>query len=561
MPNSLRSGVSGLCALLGVVLLAACGGGDAGRQGAADGVDDVAESARFGGTAVVASIGDIPDISPLTSTDKTANDVQLYALFTPLIAYDENFEPVPRLARSWEVNPENTLLTFHLRDDVFWHDGPKTTAYDVKFSYDRARDPNTAFPNTAFWTHYGEAEVVDSFTIRFRMEPHADFLDPWRAFAPAPRHILENVASAELKNHPFATTRPVGNGPFRFVSRTQGQNWVFEANPDFPAELGGRPYLDRLVYRSIPEQTTLLTELLTGRIDYYIAPSPENAQRIQQSQQARLITYPDRAFVLIGWNHRRPQFADPRVRRALTMAINRDEIIEGIMYGFGTVANSTVPPFYWNHDPQAGQELRYDPDGARRLLAEAGWTPGPDGVLRNAQGQPFRFTLVTNQGNQERIDITQKVQSDLARIGIQARPQQLEWGTLLSRLQDVEARDFDAVVIGWVTEFRIDDTDLFACDKRNDPYQWVGYCNPRTDRLLERLPLTVDRSQAKPLWEQYQRQIAADQPYTFLYFQERREGVSNRLRNVDPDARGDWVGAQKWYIHPDGRRGGVAPAS
>jgi peptide/nickel transport system substrate-binding protein len=336
---------------------------------------------------------------------------------------------------------------------------------------------------------------------------------------------------------------------------------VFEANPDFPAELGGRPYLDRLVYRSIPEQTTLLTELLTGRIDYYIAPSPENAQRIRQSQQARLITYPDRAFVLIGWNHRRPQFADPRVRRALTMAINRDEIIEGIMYGFGTVANSTVPPFYWNHDPQAGQELRHDPEGARRLLAEAGWTPGPDGVLRNAQGQPFRFTLVTNQGNQERIDITQKVQSDLARIGIQAQPQQLEWGTLLSRLQDVEARNFDAVVIGWVTEFRIDDTDLFACDKRNDPYQWVGYCNPQTDRLLERLPLIVDRDQAKPLWEQYQRQIAADQPYTFLYFQERREGVSNRLRNVNPDARGDWVGAQKWYLHPEGRRGGAAPAT
>ena len=192
----------------------------------------------------------------------------------PLVQYDENFQPTPYLARSWEINADTSALTFHLRDDIYWHDGVKTTAHDLKFAYDLAQDPATAFPNTAFWTNYGEAEVVDSFTFRVEMRPHAEYLDPWRTFPPVPQHVLSGVAPAELRNHPFSTRSPLGNGPFRFTAREQGQSWTFEANPDFPAELGGRPYLDRIVYRSIPEPTTLLTELLTGRIDYYIAADP-----------------------------------------------------------------------------------------------------------------------------------------------------------------------------------------------------------------------------------------------------------------------------------------------
>ncbi|MDQ3605597.1 MAG: ABC transporter substrate-binding protein, partial [Gemmatimonadota bacterium] len=448
-----------------------------------------------------------------------------------------------------------TLLTFHLRDDVFWHDGVKTTAHDLKFSYDRARHPETGFANTAFWTHYGEMEVVDSFTVRIRMTPHADFLDPWRAFAPVPQHILRDVAPAQLRNHPFSTTQPLGNGPFRFVSRQPGQSWIFEANPDFPQELGGRPYLDRIVYRVVPEPTTQLTELLTGGTDYYLQPPSEHAQRLQSAPNTRLVSYPDRYFVVIAWNQRRPMFADARVRRALTMAINRPAIIEGVLYGFGEVANATVPPIFWQHDPEAGADLEYNPERARQLLAEAGWVDrNGDGILENEQGQPFRFTIRTNKGNQVRADIAEVVQSDLRRVGIDAQPQIVEWGALLEQLQTPSRRDFDATIIGWVTEFRIDDTDLFHCEKLDEPYQWVGYCDPQADRLLDTLPRIVSRDASRPLWQQYQRKIAEDQPFTFLYFVERLAGVSTRLQNVDPDARGDWVGVERWFLLPDQRR-------
>jgi peptide/nickel transport system substrate-binding protein len=538
--------------LLALLLLSACG--DAGRTRDGGAGDEVPENQRQGGTVVVATIGDIPDISPLTSTDHTSNQIQQFVLFTPLVAYDENFQPVPRFARSWDLAPDGSSLTFHLRDDLFWHDGVKTTAYDVKFSYDRARNPETGFPNTAFWDHYGEATVVDSFTIRIAMEPQAEPLDPWRAFAPAPRHILEDVAPAQLKQHPFATSAPVGNGPFRFVSRAPGQNWVFEANPDFPQELGGRPYADRIVYRYIPEPTTLLSELLNGTVHYYIAPTADQVPLIERSANARVLDFDDRSFVLIGWNQRNPLFADAEVRRALTMGINRQEVVDAIRRGYGTLGNSTVPPFYWNHAEGIGEDLAHNPEEAAAILRRAGWEDrNGDGMLENAEGRPFRFTLVTNHGNKEREEIAQIVQAQLRRLGIDVQTQVLEWGSLLSRINDTERRNFEALLIGWVTEFRIDDKNLFHCDRQNEPYQWVSHCNRRLDALIDTLPLIMDRDQARPLWREYQELLAQDQPYTILFFTRRIEGVHNALRNVHVDARGDWVSVAQWYLHPDHR--------
>lgn len=532
------------CAL---AALAACGvDGDA----PSNATGDVPESERYGGTAVIAYRSDVPDVNPLTSQETVASEIQQNVLFLPIIHYDEQLQPIPALARSWEVSEDTTLLTFHLRNDVYWHDGVKTTAYDLAFAYERARDPETLYPNTAFWTYYGDGEAVDSFTFRIALRPHASYMDPWRTFSAVPQHILGGVPSASLRQHPFSFREPVGNGPFRFVSHIENQSWTFEANPDFPAELGGRPYLDRIVYRAIPEPATQMTELLTGRVDFLMDPAPEQAQRIESDANLRLLSYPDRTFVIIGWNQRRPPFDDVRVRRALTMAIDRQRVVDAVLYGHGSLANSTVPPFFWQYDAEAGADLTFDPEQALELLQEAGYTRGADGILRNDAGRPFTFSLMTNQGNQARADIAAIVQADLRRIGIDMRIQILEFSLILDRINDPRRRDFDAVLIGWRTEFRIDDSDLFHCDKLNERYQFVGHCDPQLDALLDTLPTMANREEAGPLWEQYQRLVSEQQPYTFIYFLERLHGVHNRLRNVNPDPRGDWVGIDRWYIAP-----------
>ncbi|HYJ80809.1 MAG TPA: ABC transporter substrate-binding protein [Longimicrobiaceae bacterium] len=540
-----------LPALALCAVAAACGGDD---RAASGGADSVPEAERYGGTLVIGASADIGDISPLTWHVQNALYMQQFVLFAPLIAYDRELRPVPRLARRWEVNADTTLLTFHLRDDVYWHDGVKTTARDVKFSYDLARDPRSGFIYSGLWTHYGEAEAPDSFTFRIRLRPHAEFLDVWRVFAPVPEHVLRGTAPDALARHPFATQRPVGNGPFRFVSRAPGQSWTFAANPRWPRELGGRPYADRLVYRVIPEPAAMLTELETGGIDLLVAPAPEYAARIRASARARLADFPDLVFEHLVWNHRRPPFDDARVRRALTLAIDRQRIVQVVRGGAGTVANSTVAPLLWQHDSTAGRDLGHDPGAARRLLAEAGFADRDgDGVLESRAGRPFRFTLKVPHGNRERGDIAQIVQGDLRRVGVQARVQEVEFNALLGRASDPRQRDFDALVLGWKPEFRVDDSDLFACAKRDNPMAFAGYCSAETDRLLDSVGLVADRAAARPLWERYQHRIAADQPFTILYFPNRLEGVARRVQGAEPDARGDWVGVERWWILPSMR--------
>jgi len=515
-------------------------------------------SARHGGTAVVGTIGEIPaGMNGFISTDYTASQHQSFVNLMTLVQYDENLNPLPYLAESWEVSDDATELTFHIRDDVYWHDGELTDAYDVAFTFRRVVDPETAFPNTAFWTYYEKGpdgvEVVDSFTVKFRMQPHADFIDPWRATTIMPEHLLEDVAATMLRQHPYGTVCPVGNGPFVFVEHRQDASWTFQANPAFPEALGGRPYLDRYVYRSITEQPTLLTELLTERLDVYIRPTPDQAKFIIDSDDVSLLQYPFRDYVFVGWNARRPQLADKRVRRAITMGTNRQEIVDALLQGYGTVANGSVPPFHWAYDPSIGREaMAYDQNAARALLDAAGWVDRDgDGVRENADGERLSISVKYNDGNDLRQGIAEIMQAQLAEIGIEVAPTVVEWGTLLDQINDPNARDFDGVVIGWVVEFKLDDTDLFHSEKVDATYGWTGTQRPEIDRLLDQLPLVVDRDDAKPLWKQYQEFLVDEQPYTFFYFPERLDGVSNALRDVQMDARGEWVNIKDWWIPTD----------
>ncbi len=517
---------------------------------------------RYGGTAVVGAIGEIADgMNGLVSSDYSANQHQIFVNLMTLIRLDEEYEVQPYLAESWSWNDEGTELTFRLRDDIVWHDGTPTTARDVAFTYRRAVDPATAFPNSAFWTNYDRGdsgvEVVDDHTVRFRLTPHAEPLDPWRSTPILPEHLLGDVPPAELRQHPYGSRCPVGNGPFVFREHRQDESWTFVRNPGFPEALGGPPYLERYVYRVIPEQTTLLTELLTENLDYYVAPGPDQAPQIQQASGVIFRDFMFRNYVFVGWNSRRPQLSDARVRRALTLGTNRDQLIEALLRGYGTVANSGVPPFHYAYHPGIADSLRYNPEEARRLLDEAGWSEiGSDGIRRNADGTRLEVEIKYNQGNQQRQDVAEIMQSQLREVGVAIRPQVVEWATLLSQINDIQRRDFDGVVIGWVTEFKVDDRDLFHSEQVDTPYGWSGTRNPALDILLDTLQLIPGREDALPLWREYQYEILREQPYTFLFYPQRLAGLNERLRNVQLDVRGEWVNIHEWYIPEDlrGRR-------
>jgi peptide/nickel transport system substrate-binding protein len=532
------------------VVIAGCGDT---RERAGE-TDESLPSASHGGTAVVASLTEASSMNRFASVDDISQELQNHVLFTTLIQYDEQLAPIPYLAERWDTTAagDDMTLTFHLRADVRWHDGVPTTARDVKFTFDRIKDPETGYPRSSILAAYDSAVVRDTFSVTFYLRRHPGFMDPWQAIAPMPEHILGSVPAPELKQDPFGSESPTGNGPFRFVEHRAGDRWVFEANPDFPEDLGGRPYLDRIVYRYIEEPTTRLTEFLAGEVDVYLIVAPGQVEEVEASSNARIVAYANRNYAFINWNGRLPLFRERMVRRALTLAINRQEIVDAVQRGLGEIAKGPVPPTHWAYDVDL-EPLPFAPDSASRLLEMAGWVDSDGDGVRERDGAKASFELKTNP-NPVREDITLLVQADLAKVGVEVRPRTQEAQSLGADITNSERR-FDAFVLGWQTEYNLDDhRSLFACSALDGAYQWASYCNPRVDEILEAVSLTVDRAQTVPLWHEYQEIIQQDQPYTFLYYDVRANGVKYRVRDVRMDIRGDLVNAKDWWIAPEDRR-------
>lgn len=485
---------------------------------------------------------ELQGLNPLVSTDQNANELIWYLLFTPLVVYDSTYAPAPGLAESWELTEEG--VTFHLRDDVRWHDGTPVTAADVVFTFDRAKDPATASPLAAAYLAAVEsAEAPDDHTVRFTFSaPHAQPLEDF-VWPPVPKHLLEDVPPAEMMRAPFNRS-PVGSGPYRFVRWDVNRQLVFEADPGHAASLGGPPEIARVVYRIVPDRTTLLAELLSGGVAVDGPVSPGDAGSIEAAPGVRLLSFPWRQFAYVGWNTRREPFTSPAVRRALAMAIDREAIVETMLEGHGTVAASVIPP--WHRLAPDVAPLPYDPEEAARQLEAAGWTDEDGDGVREKDGRPLAFELLTNQRNPVYGDIAQVIQAQLAAVGAAVTPRLLEWQTVLSMHR---GRDFDAVLTNWVLDnFRVDPRPLYGSDQaaREGSANRSSYASPVADSLMAVGTRAADDATAREAWTAFARLVQRDQPITLLFWQDELAGVSDRLENVRMDARGELVTLPRW---------------
>lgn len=500
-----------------------------------------------GGTAIVAVTSDFQPFNPVSSSSLLTMEVNNFMLFTPLIQFDENLEAAPALAESWELDDNG--VTFRLRDDVRWHDGQPVTAEDVAFTYELAQNEETAsLLQSAFLNMVRSATVIDPNTIRFEfVAPHSQ---PLQAFwwAPLPRHLLQDVAPAQLAQAPFGR-QPVGSGPFRFVSWQPGQQVTFEANDDFAPSLGGRPRLDRVVFRVVPEATTRLTELLTGAIDVNYTLQPDEAQQVEGQRGVRLISFAGRGFLYVGWNNAAEPFTDARVRRAMGMAIDRQSLIDALMFGYAEPADGMIAPWSPVHpeiDPLTGGA-----EAARQLLQEAGYAPGPDGIMQK-NGQPLRFTLLTSE-DRLRQDVGVVLQQQFRAAGAAVEVRSVEFTTLL---QQHRGRDYQAVLSEWTLDtFRVDPTPLFSCEeaRQTGSANRAGYCNPAADQIADAGLRETVQARATDIWGEYSRLLREDQPLTFIVWQEQMSGVYQRLQGVEMDVRGKLRTAGQWWI-PAGQR-------
>ena len=492
---------------------------------------------------VFASGADLESANPLVTIHPLARQVQRHALFVTLTRLDSALVPQPYFARRWEWSEDGRRLTMHLFPSLMWHDGPATTARDVAFTIDAARDPATGFPRASDLVTIDSVSVADdtTFVISFSSAPPG--LPPILSELPiVPEHLLRDVPHSSFRQQAFAMA-PTGNGPFRFVRRDAGRRWIFERAAEFPDSLGGPPAVRRLVIAVVDEATTKFAGLVSG--DLHVAGiAPTMATLVANDPALRVVDYPVAFVTAIVFNSARPPFDDVRVRHAIDALINRQRVIDVALAGFGVPADGPVSnahPWY-----EAGQ--RPTVAEADSLLDAAGWRSS--GIARERNGQPLQFTLLTVGSSDNAIE--QLIQADLREHGIQMDIRQMEHGAFLTTARKAP-KDFDALYTGVSGDLSLSHlASMFDGRLAGGALDYAGYHTPRLDAMFAAVTSAGTDAALANAWRAVQRELSAQVPVSWIYYARGVQGLSRRLQAVRMDLRGEMATLVRWRLEPAG---------
>ncbi|MBF0170305.1 MAG: peptide-binding protein [Nitrospinae bacterium] len=502
-------------------------------------------AADFGDLFVEASIGDASSLIPFLSGDSASSDIQGY-VFTSLLTVDRDMNQIPELARSYDVSPDGLTITFHLHPGLVWQDGAPFTSDDLLFQYEMMVHPDVPSAYKEPFLQIAEATAPDpsTFVVRYA-EPYAPALANIGGMTGLPRHLLRDVKPSDLAKHPLSR-KPVGTGAYRLDRWEPQARVVLSANKGYFKK--GEPRLAGVQYRIIPDTATQFLELKAGNIDMM------GLDPLQYSRQTdgptwdrfRKYRYLANAYTYIGYNLTRPLFRDVRVRRAITHAIDKQELVDGVLMGLGRPATGPMKPGTWAYTDQVAH-YPFDPARAKALLAEAGWTDTDgDGVI-DREGKPFAFTLVTNQGNAPRKKSAEIIQRRLKEVGMKVDLRVVEWSSFIKNF--IDARDFDAIILGWSLGLDPDGYDIWHSSKTGPKeFNFISYANAEVDALLEKGRRTFDRAERTKAYHRIQEILAEEQPYTFLYVPEATPIVSARIEGIDPGPAGIGYNFPSWWV-------------
>ncbi len=495
----------------------------------------------YGDMMIKGSIGDASVLLPVLASDSASAEIIGY-IYNGLVKYDKDINLVGDLAEKWEISKDNLKIRFFLRKDVKWQDGKPFTAKDVEFTYKLIIDPKTPTAYASDFLRVKEFRVLDPYTVEVTYEkPYAPALGSWGQ-SMVPAHLLEgqDVNQSPLKRE------PVGTGPYKFMEWKTGDRIVVDSYHDY---FEGRPYIDRIMTRTIPDLATMFLELKAGRLDFTgLTPLQYRRQTDTPWFKENFVKYKYLGFgyTYLGYNLKDWKFKDKKVRQALTTAIDRESIVQGVLLGLGQPAYTPYKPDTFWYNPNV-KKFPYDPEKAKEMLAEAGWkdTDG-DGIL-DKDGKPFEFTILTNQGNELRKNAATIIQRDLKKVGIRVRIRVLEWAAFLKNF--INKRNFEATLLGWQTGPEPNQIDIWNSEKIGETQlNFVTYQNPEVDKLLDEGASTYNRDERKKYYDEFQAIIAEDQPYTFLYVGESLPIISSRFRGIEPAPAGINYNFIEWYV-------------
>lgn len=499
------------------------------------------EKPSYGDAIVVASIGDASYLNPILASDSASGDIN-GLVYNGLVKYDKDINLVGDLAKSWEISQDGLVITFFLHEDVRWHDGIPFTAKDVKFTYEKLIDPKVKTPYSSDFEKVLKVEVLDKYTLRISYkEPFSPGLASW-GMGIVPRHIFNK---GDFNTNP-ANQHPVGTGPYIFKEWRRDEKIILEANPDY---FEGRPYIDRYIYRIIPDQAVEFLELKAGNVDMMGLTPHQYKKEInfpKFRQQFNSFRYPSFGYTYLGYNLLNPLFKDKRIRQAIAYAINKEEIIEGIVLGLGRPATGPFPPTSWAHNPSVKQ-YPYDPDKAQKILTNIGWKDTDNDGILDKKGKKFEFTIMTNQGNKMRALCAEIIQANLKKIGIKVNIHIIEWSAFIH--QYIDKKKFEVVILGWGLSRDPDCFSIWHSSQIDEgKYNFISYENKEVDNLLIKGRRVFDQKMRKQIYYRIHTILAEEQPYTFLYVGDALPVVNKRFHGIKVAPLGIGYNFIKWYV-------------
>jgi peptide/nickel transport system substrate-binding protein len=497
-----------------------------------------------GDAIVVGTIGEPRTLIPVLASDSASSAV-CALIFNGLIKYDKDLKLTGDLAEKWDVSEDGLEIIFYLRKGVKWQDGIPFTAKDVEFTYKILIDPDTRTPYSGDFEMVKSLDIIDDYTVRVvYKEAFSPGLSSW-GMNIMPEHLLKGE---DLNSTKFSRN-PIGTGPYKFKLWKTGERVELVFNPGY---FEGRPCIDKYIYRIIPDQATLFLELRSGGVDF-TSLTPLQFKRQTENKffkkNFQKFQYPSFGYTYLGYNLKDARFSDIRVRQAINYAVDKEEIIRGVLFGLGKISTGPFLPGSWAYNENV-KPKGYDPEKAKALLKEAGWDDSDkDGIL-DKNGVKFSFTIITNQGNEQRRMTAEIIQRRLMEIGIDVKIKIIEWSSFVSEF--IDKRRFDAVLLGWSLSMDPDMYDIWHSSKTKEgEFNFVGYSNEEVDGLLLEGRKTFDITERSKIYNSIHEILYEEQPYLFLYVPEALPIVHSRFKGIEPGVAGIGHNFIKWYVPED----------
>ena len=486
-----------------------------------------------------------PTLNPWTPGAVIESNLINTLVFDQLVRYDkEDLTPAPALASSWEISEDGLSWTFALRDDVTWQDGEPFTADDVAFTFnDVVLVDELAANNASSFGPVERVEVVDPTTVRFVLSEPFSSLPYYLAYYAGilPEHLLGD-AENPLSVATFNKQTPVGTGAFQVAEFVPGSYVRLERNPTY---WGGEPKVGSIVFSIVPDPNTQLAQILAGELDMVTVSDPALLAGVANNPNLEVLEQSQNVYYFVALNQNDPRFQDVRVRQALLYAINRPAIIDSVLKGYGEIATGPIAPLQQALYESEVPNYPFDPEKAKELLAEAGYTPGPDGILAK-DGEPLNIAMPTGQFGYL-VPATLLVQQYWKDIGVQADVQVLEWNTYIQQM--FVNRQYEATLAWWSTPPTPDVSPYYASSAAEAGQNIPGYKSAELDEIMAAgRGATSEEAQVKT-YREMQEFLAQELPYLYLWYPDiitvRNAQIEGMLDINNPAA---FQYASEWYV-------------